>query len=247
MDRAVSVFSSIYKVDLGEAQVPRGGFRSFDEFFTRRLAAGARPCDPDPRALVSPADGVVEDFGPIDESACLFIKGREYSVQDLLIDDVAVERYRGGQYVIIYLSPRHYHRVHAPASGRVEELRHVPGTLYPVNSIGTDHVDKVFAQNERIAMRQNDEHLGHVTTVMVGAIGVGRITVSFDDVITNRGRAPGVRRYGEDGPPIARGEELGVFHLGSTAIVFVEPACPVSFEATRGSEVVVGEAIARRR
>ncbi len=244
LQRAIDLFVRSYDIDLSEAVVPPGGFKSFDEFFTRRLVEGARPIDLDPAAVVSPADGRLEDLGEIDPDGTLLVKGRPYRVAELVDEPGAVAAYAGGSYFIVYLSPRDYHRVHAPASGRVARVRHIPGTLFPVNSIGLEHVPRLFAVNERVAIVQQTR-FGELTTVMVGAIGVGRISVSFDpEVHTNRGRSPGVRRYA-DGPPIERGAEIGVFHLGSTVIVFVPPHEGARFEVEAGSAVRVGQAVLR--
>ncbi|MFW6051191.1 MAG: archaetidylserine decarboxylase [Myxococcota bacterium] len=246
VDGAVRAFSRVYGVDLSEAQVPEGGFSSFDAFFTRRLRPGARPVDPDPTAVVSPADGRVEDRGGVDPHARLRVKGRTYSVAELLGDADAALRYAGGHFFIVYLSPRDYHRVHAPVSGAVELVRHVPGTLWPVNAIGLEHVPNLFARNERVAVLQRSEHHGAVTTVLVGAMGVGRIGLSFDDLRTNAGQtiAP-LRRYAGAEPELDRGAELGVFHLGSTVIVFLERGVGVRFHKAPGDVVRMGEAVAR--
>ncbi len=240
---AIDAFVRAYGVDLSEADVPEGGYRSFDAFFTRRLIAGARPLDPDPKALLSPADGRVEDFGAIQSGGSLRVKGKEYSVEELLGDRSEAARYDRGQYAIVYLSPRDYHRVHAPVGGRVDRVRYIPGTLFPVNQIGLEHVPQVFARNERIAIVQRSPTHGEVTTLMVGAIGVGRIGLSFDDLLTNVGHNPGVRRYDENGARLERGQELGVFHLGSTAIVFVTRECKIGFSVTMGDWVRMGQAL----
>ncbi|MEM6956867.1 MAG: archaetidylserine decarboxylase, partial [Myxococcota bacterium] len=178
---AIAAFVKAYGVDLSEAIVPRGGFRTFDEFFTRELKPGARPVEGDNDTLVSPADGRIEDFGPVDERSTFLVKGKPYTAEELLGGEES--RYAGGQFFIVYLSPRDYHRVHAPVGGPVRRLRYVPGTLYPVNRIGLDYVDGLFARNERVVITQSSD-FGDVTTVMVGAIGVGRISVVFDDVVT---------------------------------------------------------------
>jgi phosphatidylserine decarboxylase len=243
---AMAVYCRAYGVELDDYEVPHGGFGTFDEFFTRRLKPGARPLDPDPSVILSPADGRVEDFGRIEPGARFLVKGQTYEVGELLGDPDAGATYEGGSFAIVYLSPRDYHRVHAPVSGPVTSVRHVPGTLYPVNSIGLDHVPKLFARNERVAVHQRSERHGRVATIMVGAIGVGRITVSFDpSVVTNDDCAPGLRNYGDDGPYLQRGEELGIFHLGSTAIVFLPPEMPVEFGELGGASVRMGEALAR--
>ena len=245
LDAAIRTFVRVYDVDLTEVDMPDGGFRTFDEFFTRRLVDGARRIDPDPKALVSPADGRIEDLGEITTAGELIVKGQAYTAADLLGDADAASAYLGGRYFIVYLSPRDYHRVHAPTCGAVQYIRYVPGSLYPVNRIGTDHIPQLFARNERLAIVQEGSVHGRVTTIMVGAIGVGRIGLAFDEVETNQGHTPGVRSYAN--APIARdrGEELGVFHMGSTAIVMTPPECVLEIVAEPGAAVRMGECIAR--
>ena len=245
VDAAVAAFVRFYDVDLTEVDMPAGGFRTFDDFFTRRLLHGARLVDPDPGALVSPADGRIEDLGEITLDGELLVKGQPYTAAALLGDPDAAQAYEGGRYFIVYLSPRDYHRVHAPTCGSVQCMRYVPGTLFPVNRIGTDFIPQLFARNERLAIVQESVVHGIVTTIMVGAIGVGRIGLSFDDVQTNRGDTPGLRSYADSPIPLARGEELGVFHMGSTAIVMTSPECELDVVAKAGSSIRMGEVMAK--
>ncbi|NUQ77555.1 MAG: phosphatidylserine decarboxylase [Polyangiaceae bacterium] len=214
----VSAYAKLYRVALEEAAMPEGAFESFDDFFTRKLREGIRPLCPDENAVVSPADGRIEDLGPITEGGRLTIKGRDYSVADLVGDPADAKRYAGGQFVIVYLSPRDYHRVHSPVSGEVSLIRSLPGDLYPVNAIGERHVPSLFARNRRVAIVIDTKTHGRVTVTMVSAMIVGRVSVS---VIDARDVPIGTHRI--DPPkPVARGEEIGIFRLGSTAVVFVE-------------------------
>ena len=247
VEAAVRAFVKAYDVDLSEVDMPEAGFRTFDDFFTRRLQAGARPVDPDPTALVSPADGKMEDLGPITAEGELTVKGQPYTAASLLGDSDDAKAYEGGHYFIVYLSPRDYHRVHAPTCGDVQYVRYVPGSLFPVNRIGTENIPQLFARNERLAIVQESAVHGRVTTIMVGAIGVGRIGLSFDPLETNRGHAPGVRSFSDSPIPRNLGEELGVFHMGSTAIVMTPPECSLEVLAEPGELVRMGEAIARGR
>ena len=244
LDGAIAAFVRAYGVDLTEVDVPPEGFRSFDEFFTRKLRSGARVVDPDPRALISPADGRLDDLGEITAHGQLRVKGRLYTAADLLGDREAAVMYEGGRYFVVYLSPRDYHRVHAPTCGDVQCVRYVPGTLFPVNRIGTDHLSQVFARNERLAIVQESAVHGTVTTIMVGAIGVGRIELSFDDLQTNRGDAPGLRKYADVPIALDRGDELGVFHMGSTAIVMTPRACRLDLDAQASTPIRMGERMA---
>lgn len=246
LDQMMRAYVRAYQVDMSEYVVPEAGFRTFDEFFTRRLRPGARTVDPDPAVLVSPADGRLEDTGPIDLGATCRVKGRLYEIGELLGETLDAARFDGGTYWIIYLSPRDYHRVHAPVSGRVTALRHVGGTLYPVNSIGLTHVPRLFARNERVVVHQQSEIHGEVVSIMVGAIGVGRIEVSFDDLRTNVGKSRGgVRRYENGEARLERGSELGVFHLGSTVMVMTRPQAGLRSLRQPGDTVRMGEALAR--
>jgi phosphatidylserine decarboxylase len=243
VQRSIRAFVRAYDVDMKEAVVPEGGFASFDAFFTRELRSGARRADPRPQAVVSPADGRVEDLGPIGPDARFRVKGCDYTVAELLGSDEEAARYQGGVFFIVYLSPRDYHRVHAPVDGRVRKLRHVDGTLLPVNAIGLRHFPKLFARNERVVTFQQTR-FGEVATVMVGAIGVGRISVSFDArVVTNSGQPVASFDYGESGPLLKRADELGRFHLGSTAVVLLGPGAGYSFNVRPGEHVRVGQAI----
>ncbi len=217
-DAVVGLYVRAYRVDLGETVPPDGSFASFDAFFTRPLRGGARPICADPDALVSPADGRLEDAGPVRAGGKLKIKGRDYRVADLVGDPAEVARYEGGQFAIVYLSPRDYHRVHAPAAGRITLVRSLPGDYFPVNSIGERHVDSLFSTNRRVAIVIDTAAKGRVTVVMVGAMIVGRITVS---AIAARDVPLGTHVV-DPALPVAAGDEIGMFHLGSTAVVFVE-------------------------
>jgi len=246
LDRAIAAYVRAYAVDLDDAQVPPGGFRTFDEFFTRALRPGARPIEGDEQTLVSPADGKVESAGPIRAGSSFRVKDHDYSVGELLAEDA--RRFEGGAFAIVYLSPRDYHRVHSPATGPVRAVRHVGGTLLPVNAFGVRAYPNLFARNERVVVFQQTE-VGEVATIMVGAVGVGRISLSFDPtVMTNVGRAPTTVRYDDrSAPRLARGDELGKFHLGSTAIVLTTPEVGAQVGVDPGQRVRMGAALARTR
>jgi phosphatidylserine decarboxylase len=242
----IRTFVRVYDVDMTEAIVPPGGFDSFDAFFTRALKPGARKVDARPDVVVSPADGRVEDLGTIEPNSRFLVKGHEYDVAELLGGSQDAASFHGGTFFIVYLSPRDYHRVHAPVDGRITQARHVDGTLWPVNSIGLDNVPRLFARNERVVTMQASR-FGNVATVMVGAIGVGRISMSYDArITTNSGHNAGLLSYQDRGPALERGGELGRFHLGSTAIVLLGPQHRFQFQVEAGASVRMGQAIVAR-
>ncbi|CAN5398153.1 archaetidylserine decarboxylase [soil metagenome] len=214
----VKVYSRLYDVDFDECAKTED-FTSFDDFFTRPLKDGARPMPKDERLIVSPADGRLESPGPVEVGSTYRVKGRPYRGEELVGDPVDAKRYIGGGGFVVYLSPRDYHRVHSPVAGKVSLVRSMPGDYFPVNSIGLRHIKNLFAINRRVAICIDTETLGRVTVVMVAAIVVGRITVSGIDA---HDVPLGVHTI-SPGRDVVRGDELGQFHLGSTAVVFLEP------------------------
>jgi len=214
----VGAYSRVYDVRLEEA-ASVSGWGSFDAFFTRPLRVGARTIDAAPDAILCPADGRLDSLGVVDDGARFLVKGRPYAVEELVGSIEEARRYRGGLGCVVYLSPRDYHRVHSPVDGEIRSIRSLPGDYFPVNSVGVAHVPNLFARNRRVAIAIDTPDvsgLGRVTVVMVAAMIVGRITVSGIDARD----VP----FGHHAPhrPVRRGEEIGVFHLGSTAVVFFE-------------------------
>jgi len=237
----VGLYSRVYDIRFDEC-VKAEGWSSFDEFFTRTLRDGARPIDPDARVVVSPADGRLDSVGPVESGRRFMVKGRPYSVDELVGDPHEAARYEGGGGCVIYLSPRDYHRVHAPAGGVIRQIRSLPGDYYPVNAIGMKHVPNLFVRNRRVAIAIDtppESGLGRITAVMVAAIVVGRITAAGIDA---RDVPLGVHTF-EPGLPIERGDEIGIFHLGSTVVLFLESSA-FRFLASEGP-ILYGQALSR--
>ena len=218
------VYCAAYHVNLAEAEPEPGPYPTFDAFFTRRLRAGVRPVDSDP--IVSPADGRLSVHGPVDAGARIFVKGQAYDVGELAGDGRDAARYRGGHFAVVYLAPSDYHRVHAPVDGEVSVIRGIPGDLYPVNAIGERHIPRLFARNNRVNICIDTADMGRVSVIMVGATIVGRISVSM---IPQPSVPPGETRL-EDPYRVKRGDEIGIFHLGSTVVLLFEPGCTLARE-----------------
>ena len=234
--RIVGLYARAYRVDLDEAAPIEGEFPSFDAFFTRALRDGARPPCPAPDAFASPADGRVEAIGPVEAGGRILVKGKPYTCADLVGDADDARRYDGGQFSVVYLSPRDYHRVHSPVAGTIRAVRSMPGDYFPVNAIGERHIEGLFARNRRVAILIDTEKHGRVTVVMVSAMIVGRVSVTGIDARD----VPFGAHTLEPPLHVQRGDEIGIFRLGSTAVVFVEPGAWPSFTLPLGS-VRVGQ------
>ncbi|MBX5482083.1 MAG: phosphatidylserine decarboxylase [Myxococcaceae bacterium] len=217
---AIRSFAKRFNVDVEEAELELDSYPTFAQFFTRRLKPGARPIDTSPHAVVSPVDGVVSQLGYSENGECLQAKGICYPVDRLLADAELAKPFHGGAYMTIYLSPRDYHRIHAPIEGRVEAYSYIPGEFWPVNPASVKLKDQLFCVNERLTSYLSTP-AGRVAVVKVGATCVSRIRAAYDDVVTHTGGRAKTHRYAQP-IELGRGDELGVFEMGSTVILLFE-------------------------
>jgi len=241
-------FARAYGLDCSAAEHPIEHYPSLQTFFTRRLAPGARPVATDERLLVAPSDGTICEAGVATDGTLLEAKGSAFTLQALLADDDLAARLVGGPYVVIYLSPRDYHRVHFPANGEVIGWRHIPGKLFPVGSRSVKRERGLFARNERFVTIV-ESPFGRYAVVMVAAVGVGHVTATYDpEVATHDGgfSKDSVRHKNFDLPiPVKRGQELGIFNLGSTTITIFEPGCIELNELVSNAQIMMGQPVGR--
>ncbi|NGQ96570.1 phosphatidylserine decarboxylase [Brevibacillus sp. SYP-B805] len=237
-----------YHIDVDAVEKPVEEYKSLKEFFTRRLKPDARPVADGPGVIVSPVDGTISQMGDIQEGTLIQAKGKLYSVGELLggAPELA-RRFQGGKFVTIYLSPRDYHRIHMPVDGVLRTYTYVPGRLYPVNRLGVEQVDRLFARNERLVTFIDSAEIGSVAVVKVGALFVGSVKVTYCRATTNVKRGKQVSEQIPDSPMLRKGEELGWFEFGSTVILVFEsgeiewgPGVQV------GSTLLMGQMLARK-
>jgi phosphatidylserine decarboxylase len=245
--RVMGAFARRYRIDLSECG-DLSDFRTFGEFFARPLRPGLRPIAPGEDVVVSPVDAVVSEVGIAVDGLLLQAKGHAYTTAALLGGEELGRRFAGGAFATLYLSPRDYHRIHFPLGGRVTGWRYLPGRLWPVNPASVRTVPGLFAVNERLVTLL-ESPLGLVAVVAVGATVVGRVRAAYDPGIpvTN---LPGARPAGRDYAtpiPVAKGQELGAFEMGSTVILLLEPGrAELSPSLAPGLPVRVGQPIGGR-
>lgn len=216
-------FIRLYKVDLAEIdrEVPRD-FRHFNEFFTRELAAGARPIDVNAQSFVSPVDGTVSEAGELAADSILQAKDIEYSLDDLFAIDLdEAHAYENGSFATIYLAPHNYHRVHMPTNGELIAAHYVPGDVFSVNDATVTRLPGLFHRNERLNLHFMTSH-GPAALIFVGALNVGSITTPWTGEIRPRKRGV-VEPQDLDRAPreLAKGDLLGWFNMGSTVILLL--------------------------
>jgi phosphatidylserine decarboxylase len=245
---AYRAFARAVGANLDETELPLGEYRSLGDFFARGLRQGARPIEPRTDTVISPCDGVVAACGVATGGTLLQAKGHMYRLAELLADEEFAAALDGGHYTTIYLSPRDYHRVHAPIDATLVGCEYIPGRLWPVNPRVADRREGLLARNERVVLRLNSRRAGDVALVMVGAAGVGNIRLSHPGLPSPPPDSASFRASGEryrielPGIRIRRGDELGAFRLGSTVVMAFAPGAVV-LQESMGQPVRFGERI----
>lgn len=214
----IYAFKQKYGIDLSIAEAEQiSKYPSFNAFFTRALKEGTRPIDPQAGSIVSPADGAISQLGKIVEGDIFQAKGQSFSAEQLIADPQLAKPFENGEFITVYLSPKDYHRVHMPFAGTLTETLYVPGELYSVNQITAENIPGLFARNERMVCLFDTE-LGRMAVVLVGAMIVAGIETVATGKVTPNGRI----ELQQHNLQLAKGDELGRFYLGSTAIVLFE-------------------------
>ncbi|ESK38805.1 phosphatidylserine decarboxylase proenzyme [Acinetobacter nectaris CIP 110549] len=235
---AIQAFKAKYGIDLSIAEQSDAlKYKSFNEFFTRSLKSGVRPIDEAQTHIVSPADGAISQIGEIVNGDIFQAKGQKFTVEQLIGDPQLAQPFKQGKFATVYLSPKDYHRVHMPFTGTLTETLYVPGELFSVNQVTAENVDGLFARNERMVCLF-DTQVGRMAVVLVGAM----IVAGIETVATGKVKPTGRLELQQHQLELQKGDELGRFYLGSTAVVLFEENAmqwDQTFQAT--SQVVMGE------
>ena len=236
-----------YKVNVSEAaQTDLASYPSFNAFFTRALRSDVRPIAEGSNKVVSPVDGTISQLGTINSGQIVQAKGHDYSVLELLGGDQNLaKQFEQGQFATIYLSPRDYHRIHMPLTGKLQQMRYIPGKLFSVSPRTARTVPSLFARNERVVTVFETE-LGPMVLVLVGAIFVGSMeTVWANKITPPYGKNIQHWHYeGEQAAVLQKGEEMGRFNMGSTVVILLPEQSEVfKSELLAGDSIMMGQAM----
>ncbi|KUO95605.1 archaetidylserine decarboxylase [Ferroacidibacillus organovorans] len=241
--RLIPYFIRFYRINVSEIEADPSDYTNLSDFFSRRLALGARSFCGDESTVLSPVDARVASCGKIVNDQAIQVKGKWYSVSELT--GMPADRIEGGVYLTLYLSPRDYHRIHAPLPGKILAITHTAGTLYPVNRFGVNSVRKLFLRNERTVTTCQFADFTYYL-VSVGAFGVGSIRLTEPFIAPEYPRKHRAKTHTLfcGAHEIERGQEIGYFSLGSTVVLVFEKD---QFEETvvQGDVVKAGEPIGR--
>ena len=245
----ISVVSELAGVDGSESRLQNvSDFENFNAFFTRELGKNLRPIDPNPSSFVAPCDGKISQCGRIISDRILQAKGQHYSLNALLANDPSAKEFNNGFFHTIYLSPRDYHRVHMPMTGRLQRMIRVPGRLFSVAPYTVRQVPNLFARNERVISLFETTH-GMMAIIMVGAMLVSSMQTVWSGVVTPpRGKRVITTEWSRRKIKLSKGREMGRFNMGSTVILLL-PAGAVSLLEDYEPEdiTVMGQKLGRLR
>lgn len=227
--KLIPLYVKLYNIQTDELDQTIKEFASLEAFFVRKLKPGSRPLKGKSSDIVSPVDAKLEQFGEIDDTL-IEVKGIGYSIEDLLQDKEMIARYKHGMFLVLYLSPSDYHRIHAPADAVVGKQYELGGKSTPVNQLGMTLGKSPLSTNYRIVSELKQEDGTFIALVKVGAMWVNTIELTHPTL------------------NLKKGEEVGLFRFGSTVVLLFEKdkvsLCP-SLE--RQAFIKAGEPLARNR
>lgn len=220
-NNVIKLLTKIYGINVSEAaDEDINNYPHFNAFFTRALKPEARPIDNTPDSWVSPVDGLISQSSHIEGNKIIQVKCHPYTVEALVGGDISyAKKFSNGEAAVIYLSPKDYHRIHIPVDAKLISMTYVPGDLFAVNPATVRQVDGLFARNERLVIRFENEH-GPFCLVMVGAIFVGSMETVWQGKITPE-YEPNIQHwdYEEESIHFSKGDEIGRFNMGSTVVL----------------------------
>ena len=204
----IKPFIRKHRIDMTQFEVIP--YPSYNAFFSRKIAPGARPVDPDPRHLISPCDCKLTAL-PITKNSCFRLKHTDYTVAALLGNEELAAAYEGGYALIFRLTVDDYHRYCYPCDGRLMGAVTIPGRLHTVNPIANDHFP-IYKENCREYNILRSIVFGDLVVMEVGALLVGKI-------VNHRSSGH-----------VLRGEEKGYFQFGGSTIVLLMKAGTVQID-----------------
>lgn len=223
-------------------------YKTLNALFTRKLNT-PREIDADRQNFISPCDSLVTQSGTLHKNTLMQIKGMYYKVDDLLagIPAQEVEKCYDGEYINFYLSPKDYHRYHMPLDCKVKRVVHVPGKLYPVNIPTLKKKLNLFVENERVIVECESLQGNTFFLVLVGALNVGKMEVSFEPRIQTNTKTGSFSVYEYDEPlNLKKGDDFGCFKMGSTVVAITQKEM-LELNVLNNAKVRFSQVIAREK
>lgn len=206
-------FIEKFHVDTSEFLDPVDSYHSFNDFFIRKLKPGARPITPGLDIAILPADGRYLVYENIEKTDGFFVKGKKFSLEDLLRSRELAQKYGQGSMAIARLAPVDYHRFHFPVNCLPEEPQPICGPLFSVNPAALKKHVEILAENKRVITPLKTKNFGTVLFIEVGATYVGTICQTFDPH-----------------EPHVKGDEKGYFSFGGSSLILLFEPSRIKFD-----------------
>ena len=241
----IRLYIRIFNINIKECEEENiENYHTFCDFFTRRLKRGIHIINEEQSSIVSSCDGRVLQFGKISEKSILQVKGKHTPIKELLSKDKElVSLYNSGSFLTIYLSPKDYHRVHIPSSGKLMKTLHVPGRLFSVADHAVECINNLYSKNERLVCHFKEGNL-YFSVILVGAINVSSIETKWKGEISPPMPKKLIStKYGNKNISFSKGDEIGMFKSGSTVILLFSDKMKLSDTLKLNQEIRVGQKI----
>jgi len=212
--RKILPFIVEHNLDVDEFAKSALSYKTFNDFFYRKLKASARPIHADPASAILPADGRHLVFPIVDAADGFYVKGAQLTVEELLGGSLLARQFAGGAMVISRLAPVDYHRFHFPCAGEAGRWSETAGPLFSVNPIALRRNLGYLVQNKRMTTVLTSPLFGAVAMIEIGATLVG-----------------GIRQTHRPGSQVAKGEEKGLFKFGGSCVITLFQARRITFDA----------------
>jgi len=215
-----ATYVKLMGLDMSEFREP-STYITLNKLFTRALEQ-ERTIPKRKTALISGVDALITDCGTITQGKAYQIKGMAYDIEKLFGEHHkdAASWLEEGTFMNFYLSPKDYHRYHMPMSLKIHSLTHIPGKLYPVNLPLLRNKTELFIENERVVIECEDAKGRMHVLVLVGALNVGKMLVTFEENIQTNSEIREARHYKYNDLSLEKGELFGWFEMGSTLLTF---------------------------
>ncbi len=236
-------YVKLMKLDMSEFNSP-DSYPTLNALFTRSLKT-KRDFPKDEKSVISPCDAFITEATVANKNRALQIKGFSYKIEKLLsskIEKEKIERVYDSEYLNFYLSPKDYHRYHAPMDMRVKKAVYIPGALYPVNFTYLNRIVDLFIKNERVVLECEDKEGRLFFMVFVGALNVGKMVFNFDEKIQTNSKNRQIQVYEYESLFLKKGEEIGYFMMGSTIVLFFEKRM-ISLRVKEGEHIRFADVI----
>lgn len=225
--KMIPSYIKYFNITIQDASRHVDEFSTLHDFFIREVKKESRPIHEDTSSVISPVDATIETFGDITAESSFQVKNKWYTLTNMLGSSKIANQYKNGKYIILYLSPAEYHRIHAPVDGQVMRQYILGKKSYPVNRWGLQYGKETLSGNYRLLtelLMPNGHHCFHIK---VGAMFVNSIELTNTSLEWNKG------------------DEVGYFSFGSTVVLlFEEDSITFSSNVKQGTFVRMGQKLA---